>query len=202
MAVLDPHAALGAAEVGPGRALPQGPGPQSPQRGGQRTAASGWRGGGCHRPHGKPCWPMRSGPWEFTPATSPRPRTTRPSSGACRGPSRRCDEKANACGTSPQSQPRTHTPPPHRTSVRAPTLAAPTAPQEPCAPCSMTRLALQQTAPSPNPDTKPATAAGRRAKPRPEDTKRTGSQKKPTHTPTGTATPNGARPKPAAVETA
>ena len=39
-----------------------------------RTAASGQRGGGCRRPHGKPCWPMRSTPWESNPATSPRPR--------------------------------------------------------------------------------------------------------------------------------
>ena len=31
VAALDPHAALGAAEVGPGRALPQGPGPSAPQ---------------------------------------------------------------------------------------------------------------------------------------------------------------------------
>ena len=46
-------------------------------------------GGGCRRPHGKPCWPMRSTPWESTPATSPRPRTTRMSSGACGRPSRK-----------------------------------------------------------------------------------------------------------------
>ena len=41
--------------------------------------------GGCHRPHGKPCWPMRSSPKESTRATYPRHRTTRMSSGDCGG---------------------------------------------------------------------------------------------------------------------
>ena len=38
-----------------------------PRKGSVENAGSGWRGGGCRRPHGKPCWPMRS-----TPATPPR----------------------------------------------------------------------------------------------------------------------------------
>ena len=69
-----------------------------PPRGRWRTAASSRWGGGCHRPHGKPCWPMRSTPWESTPETSLCPRTTRTASGAC---SRRSNEKADACRTSP-----------------------------------------------------------------------------------------------------
>ena len=116
VAALDPHAALGAAKVGAGRALPRGPGPPAPQGVGGELRASGRRGGGCRRPHGKPCWPMRSTPWESTPATSPRPRTTRMSSGTCGRPSRRHSETASARGTSPKAQPRTHThpPPPHK----------------------------------------------------------------------------------------
>ena len=86
-----------------------------PARGWCRTAASSRRGGGCRRPHWKPCWPMRSSPWEFTPATSPRPRTTCMSSGSCGRPSRRHSETASPCGTSPKAQPRTHTHPRHPT---------------------------------------------------------------------------------------
>ena len=47
----------------------------------------------------------------------------------------------------------THTPPHHPTSVGAPTPAAPTAPKEPCAPHSTTRLTPQPAAPPPNPVT-------------------------------------------------
>ena len=130
---------------------------------------------------------MRSTPSESNPATSPRPRTTRMSSGACGSPSRRRSETASACETSPKAQPRTHTPPRYPTSVGALTLAAPTAPQEPCAPHSTMRLTPQRAAPPPNPVTKPATAAGRHTRPCPEDTKRSGSRRTPTHTPTGTS---------------
>ena len=98
------------------------------------------RGAGCHRPHGKPCCLMSSTPRESTPAASPRPRTTRMSSSACRRPYRRHNEKADACGTSAQAQPCTHTPLRHPASVDAPTPAAPTAPREPRAPHSTTRL--------------------------------------------------------------
>ena len=128
VAALDPNAALGAAKVGPGRALPRGPGPPAPQGvGGERPPPAGRR-GGCHRPHGKPCWPMCSTPRESTPATSPRPRTTSRSSGGCRRRSGRRDEKAVACGTSPKAQPCAHTPPRHPTSVDAPTPQASAAP--------------------------------------------------------------------------
>ena len=159
-------------------------------------------GRGWHRPHGKPCWPMRSTPRESTPATPPRPRTTRMSSGACGRPSRRRNEKADARGTSPQAQAHAHTPPRHPTAVDAPTPAAPAAPQEPCAPHSTMRLTHQPATPPPNPDTQLATAAGRHAEPHPEDTKQTRRRRTPTRTPTGTATPNGAEPKPAAVQNA
>ena len=45
MAALDPHAAVGAVEVGPGRALPRGPGPSAPQGVGGEVpppAGGGW----------------------------------------------------------------------------------------------------------------------------------------------------------------
>ena len=38
-----------------------------PSAQGHGPAQGSRRGGGCHRPHGKPCWPMRSTPWESTP---------------------------------------------------------------------------------------------------------------------------------------
>ena len=199
MAELDPHAALGAAEVGPGESPPSRAWSIGPARGRWRTAASGRRGGGCLRPHGKPCWPMRSTPWESIPATSPRPRTTRMSSGACGRPSRKRSETASACGTSPKAQPRTHTPPQHPTSVGAPTSATPTAPQEPCAPHNTTRLTPRPAAPPSNPVTQQTTTTGRHARPRPEVAKRTGRRRKPTHTTTSTTTPKGAEPRPATV---
>ena len=90
----------------------------------------------------------------------------------------------------------------HPTSVGAPTLAAPTAPQEPCAPHSATRLTPQTAAPPPDPVAQQASAAMRHTRPRPEDTKRTESRRTPTHTPTGTATPKDPEPKPATVTTA
>ena len=118
---------------------------------------------------------MRSTRWESTPATSPRPRTTRMSSGACGRPSRRHSETASACGTSPKAQPRTHTPPHHPTSVGAPTPAAPTAPQEPCAPHNTTRLTSRPAAPPPNPVSQQTTTTGapRQAPPRSHQTNRT-----------------------------
>ena len=144
---------------------------------------------------------MRSTTWDSTPAASPRPRTTRMSSGACGRPSRKHSETASTCGTSPKAQPRTHTPPHHRTSVGAPTPAAPTAPQEPCAPHSTTHLTPQPAALPPNPVTQPATAAERHARPRLKDSTQTGSRRMPTHTPKGTATPKDTEPKPATVRT-
>ena len=141
-------------------------------------------GGGCRRPHGKPCWPMRSTPWESTPATSPRPRTTRMSSGACGRPSRRHSETASACETSLKAQPRTST-----------------APQEPCAPHNTTRLTPRPAAPPPNHVTQQTTTAGRHARLRPEAIKRTGRPMTPTHTTTGTTTPKGTEPRPATVAT-
>ena len=198
VAELDPHAALGAAKVGPGRALPRGPGPPAPQG----PAGRGVDAAGCMGSHAGRCAPGSPPRWESTSATSPRPRTTRMSSGTCRRPSRRRSETASANETSPEAQPRTQTPPRHPTSVAAPTPAAPTAPQKPSAPDSTTRLTSQPAAPPPNPVTQPATAAGRHTRPRLEDTKRTGSRRMPTHTPTGTATPKDTEPKPATVTTA
>ena len=197
-----PTRSSGSCKSGPGQSVLSRAWSTGPARGRWRTAASSQRGAGCRSPHGKPCWPMRSTPWESTPATSPRPRTTRMSSGACGRPSGKRNETASACGTSPKAQLRTHEPPCHPTSVGAPTPAAPTAPQEPCPPHSMTRLTPQPAAPQPNPVTQPATAAGRHTRPRPENTKQSRSRRTPTHTPTSTATPNGTEPKPAAVKTA
>ena len=79
------HTQLSELQSGPREGPPSRAWSGGPARGWWRAAASGRRGGGCRRPHGKPCWPMRSTPWESTPATSPRPRTIRMSSGACRG---------------------------------------------------------------------------------------------------------------------
>ena len=197
-----PTRSSGSCESGPGESPPSRAWFIGPARGQWRTAASGRRGGGCRRPHGKPCWPMRSTPWESTPATSPRPRTTRMSSGACGRPSRRHSETASACGTSTKAQPRTHTPPHHPTSVGAQTPAAPTAPQEPCAPHNTTRMTPRPAAPPPNPVTQQTTTTGRHARPRPEVTKRTGRRGTPTHTTTGTTTPKGTEPRPATVATA
>ena len=160
----------------------------------RRQPAGGWM--------TKAAWeamlPMRSTPMESTPASSPHPRTTRMSTDACGRPSRRCEEKAGASGTSPEAQPHPH----HPTSVDAQTPAAPTAPREPRAPHSTTRLSPGPAAPPPNPATQPATAAERHAEPYPEETERTGSRWTRARTPTGTATPSGAEPKPAAVKTA
>ena len=188
--------------MGPGRALPRGPGPPAPQGVGGELPPPAGRGARCRRPHGKPCWPMRSTPWQSTPATSPRPRTTRMSSGACGRPSRRHSETASDCGTSPKAQPRTHTPPNHPTSVGAPTPAAPTALQEPCAPHNTTLLTPRPAAPPPNPVTQHTTTTGRRARPRPEVTKQTGRRRLPMHTTAGTTTPKGTEPRPATVATA
>ena len=146
--------------------------------------------------------PMRSNPRESTLASSPRPKATRMSSRACRRPSRRREGKRGACGTSFQAQRRAHTFPRHPASVDTQTLAAPTAPLEPRAPHSTTTLTPWPAEPPPNPATQPAIAAEHYAEPRPEETKRTGSRLTPTRTRTGTAVPNGAEPKPAAVETA
>ena len=128
---------------------------------------------------------MRSTPWESTHATSPRPRTTCMSSGACGRPFRSHGETATACGTSPKAQRRTHTPPHHPTSVGAQTPGPATARQEPCALHSTTGLTPQPAAPPPNPVTQRTTTAGRHATPRPEVTKQTGSRGTPTHTTTG-----------------
>ena len=102
--------------------------------------------------------------------------------------------------------PTPHTPTPGRPkSAGAPTPAAPRATQEPSAPQDTTRLTPQPAAPPPNPVAQPgqpATTAGRHTRPRPEDTKQTGSRRTPTHTPTGTAMPNDTEPKPATVTTA
>ena len=67
-----PTRSSGSCESGPGQSRPSSTLSTGPARGRWRTAASR-RGGGCHRPHGKPCWPMRSTPREATPATSPSP---------------------------------------------------------------------------------------------------------------------------------
>ena len=193
MVALDPHAALGAAKVGLGRALPRGPGPSAPQGVGGELPPPAGGGGGCRRLHGKPCWPMRSTPWESTPATSTRPRTTRMSSGACGRPSWRRSETASACGTSPKAQPRTNTPPHHPTSVGAPTSATPTAPQEPCAPHNTTRLTPRPAAPRPKPVTQQTTTSGRHARPCPEVTKQPdaeGRQRTPQRAPLRPKAPN------------
>ena len=57
-----PTRSSGSCESGPGQSPPSRAWSTGPARGQWRTAASSRRGGGCHRPHGKPCWPMRSGP--------------------------------------------------------------------------------------------------------------------------------------------
>ena len=194
-----PTRSSGSCGSGPGESPPSRAWSIGPARGRWKTAASGRRGGGCRRPHGKPCWPMRSTPWESTPATSPRPRTTRTSSGACGRPSRKHGETASACGTSPKAQPRTHTPPHHPTSVGAPTPATPTTPQKPCAPHNTTRLTPRPAAPPSNPVIQHSTTTGRHARPRPEVTKQTGRRRKPTHTTTSTTTPKGAEPGPDTV---
>ena len=62
----------GSCETGPVQSPPSRAWSTGPARGRWRTAASGRRGGGCRRPHGKPGWPMRYTPWESIPATSPR----------------------------------------------------------------------------------------------------------------------------------
>ena len=67
--------------------------------------------------------------------------------------------------------PHRKTPPHHPRNVGAPTLAAPTAPQEPCAQHSTTRLTPEPAAPPPNPVTHQTTAAGRHTRPHPEDNK-------------------------------
>ena len=201
MAPLDSHAALRAAKVGPGRALsreygppaPQGVGGELPPPAGRAVDATGRRGS-----HAGRCAPPPGG---STSATSSRPRTTRMSSGTCRRPPRRLNEKAGVCGTSPEAQPHAHISPRHPASVHAQTPAAPKAPREPRTPHSTTRLTPQLAAPPPSPATESAIAAERHAEPRPEKTKRTGSRWTPTRTPTGTATPNSAEPKPAAVGT-
>ena len=188
--------------MGPGRALPRGPGRPAPQGVGEELpppAGGGVDAAGRMGSHAGRCAPAPRSP---DPTTSPRPRTTHMSSGACRRPSRRHSETASACGISPKAQPRTHTPPRHPTSVGAHTLAAPTAPQEPCAPESTMRLTLQSAAPPPNPETQPTTAAGRHPRPCPENTKRTGGRKTPTHSPPGTAAPKGTEPRPVTVTTA
>ena len=197
-----PTRSSGSCESGPGESPPSRAWSTGPARGRWRTAASGRRRGGCRRPHEKPCWPMRSTPWESNPATSPRPRTTRMSSGACRRPSRRHSETASACGTSPKAQPRTHTHPHHPTSVGAPTPAAPTAPEEPCAPHNTTRLTPRPAAPPPNPVTQQTTTTGGHARPCQEVTEQTKRRRTPTHTTTGTTTPKGTEPRPATVATA
>ena len=145
--------------MGPGRALPRGPGPPAPQRVGGEVPTPAGGGGGCRRPHGKPCWSMRSIPRESTPASSPHPGTSRMSSGACRRPSRRRGEKEGASGTSPQAHPHTHTPPRHPASVNARTPAAPTAPR-PAAPRE-TRAPHNMTPPSPRPAAPPPNPTGR-----------------------------------------
>ena len=166
----------GSCESGPGQSSPSRAWSDGPARGRWRTAGSSQRGAGCHRLHGKPCRPMPSTPREPIPATSPRPRTTRMPSGACGRPSRRREEKAGACGTSFQAQPRAHTPARHPASVDGQTSAASTAPREPHAPHSTTRLTPRPAAPPPNPSTKAATAAERHTEPRPEKTRRTRSR--------------------------
>ena len=69
--------------------------------------------------------------------------------------------------------PHTHTPS-LPTSVSAPTPAAPTAPQEPCAPHNNGRRTPGPAAPPPNPVTQQTCTMGRHARPRPEVTKETG----------------------------
>ena len=197
MAALHPHAALGAAKVGPGESPPSRAWSIGPARGRWRTAASGRRGARWEAMLADALHPLG-----VQPRNLPRPRTTRMSSGACRRPSRRHSETASACGTSPKAQPRTNTAPHHPTSVSAPTLAAPTAPQEPCAPHNTTRLTPRRAAPPLNPVTQQTTTTGRHARPRPEVTKRTGRRRTPTHTTTGTTTPKGTEPRPATVATA
>ena len=65
-----PTRSSGSCKSGPGQSPPSRAWSTGPARDRWRTAASGRRGDGCRRPHGKQCWPMRSTPWESTRATS------------------------------------------------------------------------------------------------------------------------------------
>ena len=56
---------------GPGESPPSRAWSTSPAKGRRRTAASGRRGGGCRRTHGKPCWLMRSNPLGVHPRNLP-----------------------------------------------------------------------------------------------------------------------------------
>ena len=96
-----PTGSTGSGGSRPGQSPPSRAWCTGPTRSRRRTAASSHRGVGCHRLHGKPCWLMRSNPWDSTLATSLRLRTTRLSSSACGRPSRRQDKKADACRASP-----------------------------------------------------------------------------------------------------
>ena len=171
---LDPHAALGAAKVGPGRALPRGPGPAAPQGvGGELpplAAGGGVDAAGCMGSHAADALnPLGVHPRNL-PAPQDHPYVLR----RLRETLQETQRDGNACGTSPKAQPCTHTPPHHPTSVSAPILAAPTAPQEPCAPHSTTRLTPPAAALPPNPVTQQATATGRHTRPHPEVTNEAG----------------------------
>ena len=163
MAALNPHPAVGATKTGPGQRPPSKALSARPAESRWRTADSGQRRAGCRRPHGKPCRPMRSIPRESTPASSPHPGTSRMSSGTCGRTSWRRREREGICGTSPQAQLHTQTPPRQIASVDARTPAAPTpprhaAPQEPCAPHNMKRLTPRPAAPHLTPRGVPARA--------------------------------------------
>ena len=223
-----PARSSGSCESGPGQSLPSRAWSAGPAGGWRRTAAFSHRGGGCHRLHGKPCWPMRSMPRESTPGSSPRPRSTGMSSNACRKPSRRRGANEGACGTSPQAPAPAHTPPCLPTSVYAQTPAAPAAPREPRAPHNIMRRtpwpAAERTTAEPPagratqgpiqpndslsvtpcsgaslPAAQLATAAEGHAEHRPEEAKQTESRWTPKRAPTGTPAPNGTKPLPAAV---
>ena len=144
----------GSCKSGPGKSPPSRAWSTGPTGGRWRTAASSRRGGG-----------MLQAAWEAMLAESLQPLGVHP-----RNPPapqdhpyvlRRLRETLQEMqrdgiylwDITQSPTPHTHTPPRHPTNVGAPTPAAPTAPQEPCAPHSTTRLTPQPAAPPPNPVT-------------------------------------------------
>ena len=144
------------------------------RKGSVENCASGRRGGGCRRPHGKPCWPMRSTPWESTPATSPRPKDHPYVLRRLRETLQETQRDGIRLWDITRSPaPHTHTPsPPHkrRRTNTGGTHSTPGA----LAPHNTTRLTPRPAAPPPNPVTQQTATTGRHTRPRPAVTKRTG----------------------------
>ena len=161
VAELDPHAALGAAKVGPGRALPRGFGPPAPQGvGGELPppAGGGVDAAGRMGSHAGRCAPPPGSP-HLQPPRAPGPSV--------------CPQAP--AGDLPGDTARRHLPVGHHSKPNPTHTAPPTTPQtsahqhwrHPQHPRSPAR---HTAAPPPNPVTQQTTAAGRHARPRPEGT--------------------------------